>query len=203
MFVCIVPSLTTASGEFSQIDPTHWLLEVPLGASSAIKEVVVSLLTPDSLDPETGASVYISRAGSGLWQYLGFLTNEKPSDVFRVPKDEEVEAELQSMAQGFQEFGEIPTEFAQLGVAIEPLDNIANMEYQGRSLSLLAKQQDLDLAMGIAGDLENFVTSVARPVPLEMGLGDALIIPSAIFYQWSERFRRRYAMDPHFWKKTI
>ncbi len=53
-----------------------------------VKHIVVLLLGTVPLDPAFGASVYLCTSNpEPSWQYLGFISNEKPSAIFKVKMD--------------------------------------------------------------------------------------------------------------------
>mmetsp|Transcript_73025 Transcript_73025/g.194936 ORF Transcript_73025/g.194936 Transcript_73025/m.194936 type:complete len:158 (-) Transcript_73025:65-538(-) len=122
------------SDSFQQIDAAKWSVDIE--NSQQIRDVVVFLTTPLTA-PGIGLSCYITGPPFTNWHFLGAVTNENPSAVFRVrwPKDEGA-----------------PTA-AQLGVSLEPLEQIAIQQ------AALPGTELVDFGKMVAQDLWNYLES--------------------------------------------
>merc|ERR1712038_2210039 len=75
---------------FRQLDPTHFVIDVEMGTFNHI----VVFLTGQSPFPDgTGGAVYFSwpptqpeLGTEPAWQYLGMISNQKPSAIFKISK---------------------------------------------------------------------------------------------------------------------
>ena len=70
--------------DFEAIQSNQYLLTIP--DADDINHLVIFLTGTVALPPGTGGSVYFSwpdPISPQTWQYLGYISNEKPSAVFR------------------------------------------------------------------------------------------------------------------------
>jgi hypothetical protein len=76
-------SFPITSANLTQVDPTHWVLDVCSLVRPdywELKEVALFLLTPNSLDPAAALGLYV-KAGPSEWLYRGCVHNGHPSEV--------------------------------------------------------------------------------------------------------------------------
>eukprot|EP00277_Geminigera_cryophila_P012343 CAMPEP_0179443846 /NCGR_PEP_ID=MMETSP0799-20121207/27310_1 /TAXON_ID=46947 /ORGANISM="Geminigera cryophila, Strain CCMP2564" /LENGTH=164 /DNA_ID=CAMNT_0021230333 /DNA_START=113 /DNA_END=604 /DNA_ORIENTATION=+ len=119
---------------FQQIEAAKWSIDIE--NSQQIRDVVVFLSQPLSL-PGMGMSCYITGPPFEQWHFIGAITNESPSGVFRVrwPKDEAA-----------------PTA-ARLGISIEPLQQIEAQQ------ATIPSSELVDFGKFVAKDLWNYLES--------------------------------------------
>ena len=103
-------SFVIPSTSFTQVDATHWTLDVSAltgGAFGEVRDVCLFVPGGGLLPPEAGLALHVQSGGSG-WEYRGAVSNATPSEVFPTawPRPEGGD-------------GYWPT--AQVGVSVEPL----------------------------------------------------------------------------------
>ncbi|CAL8303331.1 unnamed protein product [Boreogadus saida] len=145
----------------------------------SVNHVVVFLLGTEPFPAGMGGAVYFSfpdpatgGQGGQVWQLLGFITNEKPSAIFKISGLKAGEA------GGAHPFGTMGAaspaiSMAQVGVSVELLDQ-------------LAQQTPVSAA----------TVSTAQMTPSH----SETFIPSSCILRWYENFQRRLAQNPTFWK---
>lgn len=175
-----------------------------LSDCEAVNHVVVFLLGTEPFPAGTGGAVYFSPPGGGPggpeWQLLGFITNDKPSAIFRI-------SGLKAGAAGPSPFGPgaVPGpglgggSVAQVGVSVEALEQLAQQTpVSGATVSTV--DSFVQFSQKMLDSLYNFAASFAvgqaqmTPNPTET------FIPSSCILKWYENFQRRLAHNPNFWK---
>lgn len=146
------------------------------------------------LPPDHGVQIFWSISGvpqqpgvqppSTGFELLGSLTPDKPSEVFRTGWSEH-EQLAEIMASN------IPT-VVTIGLSIEPLNNIANVQGKNRL------EHRMFVAQKIAGDLFRYMQSFDTGGASGSG---QMIVPANIFDRWMQRFETRFRRDPNFFLK--
>ena len=145
----------------------------------SIAEVTFFLLPTTPVPPGYGAILYYSAPPSfDTWTVIGAISPEKPSGVFRTgwPTEESLAG----------------CPCVQLGVALEPLATIENLE-----LSRGGVEDRFAFAHKIALDLFQYMSSFSTE---QNGM---MLVPVKIFDSWFERFERKYKLDPNFFLKDL
>jgi hypothetical protein len=177
LFGIVIPGrpLTT---EFQLVDATKAITIVENPGS--VTEITFFLLPTTPIPPGYGAILYYSTPPFQNWELLGSVDPTKPSGIFRTgwSTNEEVKR--------------MP--FIQLGVSLEPLDTIKNLNIVSSGV-----EDRFAFAHKIALDLFQYMTSFST--------GDAssrsmMTVPMNIFDCWMERFERKYRIDPNFMMKN-
>ena len=81
----VIVSGRLAQLDFQNVDTNKFLLTIP--DADTINHIVVFMTGASPLPPALGGSVYFSWPDPNLppsWQYLGFISNDKPSAIFKV-----------------------------------------------------------------------------------------------------------------------
>lgn len=197
MFGCLV------AGRLVQTDPVQvssdkFVFNVP--DYEDVNHVVVFMLGTVPFPAGTGGAVYLSLpepAGGAGWQLLGFITNDKPSAIFKM-------SGLKHREGGAHPFGSGASSrpspsVAQVGVSVEALDQLAQqIPVCGAAVStvdsfLLFTQKMLD-------SLFNFASSFAVTQGQMVPNPSETFIPSSCVLKWYENFQRRMSQNPNFWK---
>eukprot|EP00996_Jenningsia_fusiforme_P003065 NODE_3872_length_902_cov_20.373974_g3566_i0.p1 GENE.NODE_3872_length_902_cov_20.373974_g3566_i0~~NODE_3872_length_902_cov_20.373974_g3566_i0.p1 ORF type:complete len:184 (-),score=28.49 NODE_3872_length_902_cov_20.373974_g3566_i0:227-778(-) len=182
MFGCIVPGFAPQQN-FQQVDPQRWVLTfcVPL-ASDQLVVYLAAGATP--LPPGLGGGVYISKMGEPAFEYLGCLTNEKPSAIVTIPTHLVNNVHPHTLC---------------VGVSLDTVDNLRNLDGEVRHRGLLYLSRKAELATQIGRDLYNYLQSFAKP-SAPGGPADMLVVPSSILDKWMERLAARIQLDAKFSK---
>lgn len=177
-----------------QVAPDKFVFNLP--DSEHVKHVVVFMLGSVPFPPGSGGAVYFSfpdpGSGSPVWQLLGFITNDKPSAIFKI-------SGLRAGEGGAHPFGSSPSSGAQVGVSVEPLDQLVQqIPVSGAAVStvdsfLLFTQKMLDSLFNFAS---SFAVTQAQMTPNP----SETFIPSSCVLKWYENFQRRMSQNPNFWK---
>ncbi|XP_043927135.1 protein Hikeshi [Protopterus annectens] len=146
-----------------------------------------------------GGSVYISypdSSGLPVWQLLGFITNEKPSAIFKI-------SGLTSGVGSQHPFGamtipQMPS-VAQIGISVEPQEQLAQ-QTPVASAAPSTLDAFTQFTQKMLESFYNYATSFTvsqmqmTPNPSE------LFIPASVVLKWYEIFQRRLSQNPNFWK---
>jgi hypothetical protein len=153
---------------------------------TTVSEVVCFLLPNAPLPPQQGILLYWQLSSPGReatgFELLGSITHERPSAIFRTRWSHN-----QILLEQHQNSPKVT-----LGISIEPLENIQNVD------SGSANEKRLFVAQQIATDLFQFMQSFDTGA---VG-GMMMTVPTNIFDRWMQRFEARFRRDPNFFMKT-
>lgn len=195
MFGCLVAGRLVQT-DAVQVAPDKFVFNLP--DYENVNHVVVFMLGTVPFPAGMGGAVYFSfpdrASGSQVWQLLGFITNDKPSAIFRI-------SGLRPGEGGAHPFGAAPppASVAQVGVSVEALEQLSQQEpAPGAAASTV--DSFLSFTQKMLDSLYNFASSFAvtqvqmAPNPAET------FIPSSCVLKWYENFQRRLAQNPNFWR---
>lgn len=168
-----------------------------------ISELTFFLLPNVTLPSNVGAMLYWSASIPGNpasattgFELLGALTPTKPTAIFqtRWRDNESLNNMIQCSSSGNPSESFMVNIQITLGVSIEPLENIRNLDILSRNHSLDSK----NVAKKIALDLFNFLQS------FDTGQAPSgwMTVPTNIFERWFQRFERKIERDPTFFLKA-
>ncbi|DAZ92739.1 TPA: hypothetical protein N0F65_002557 [Lagenidium giganteum] len=162
--------------DFKEIGPSHYVTEIydPM----QVTDLTFFLLPNSPVPPGFGAVLYFAVPALQNWQLLGTVFAEKPSAIFRTGWPTHPDVAGQPVLQ--------------LGVSIEPLDNVKNL---GIEASGLAERKEF--ALKIAMDLFNYMTSFSTSQDQSY-----MVVPTNLLDKWMERFETKYKRDPNFMLKN-
>ncbi|KAL1238222.1 Protein Hikeshi [Trichinella spiralis] len=177
MFGVLVPGRAVQTN-FTQIDDTHCVFS--LDDAEHVNHIIVLLTGQVAFPQGYGGAVYLcypSSDGQQAWLYLGFVSNEKPSAIFRVTKLKSMIVPQTNVPGGFVGFNKSST-VVQLGISVEPLTSITSLtpSFFNYALSFSANKADI------------------------VNKADGPYVPVNVVQGWYEQFSRRLAADPNFWK---
>lgn len=201
-----------------QAGPNTFLLAVD-GVES-VNHIVVFLTGQVPFGEGFGGSIYLgwpSNAVGGQvsanldsvsWQLLGFISNEKPSAIFKIAKvkPHEIVANPfgESMAMDMSA-NSLTSTSALVGVSVEPLAEIVQ---KTPSADTVASTVDTftEFSQKMLENFFNYAASfAASPAQIAMqqqvvgGLNESYI-PFSALQQWYMNFQRRLQSNPDFWK---
>ncbi|KAK5605821.1 hypothetical protein CRENBAI_005329 [Crenichthys baileyi] len=150
-----------------------------------VNHVVVFMLGTVPFPAGMGGAVYFSFpdpvSGAPVWQLLGFITNEKPSVIFKI-------SGLKAGEGGAHPFGVmayVSPSMAQVGVSVETLDQLAQ-QIPVSSAAVSTVDTFMQFTQKMLDSLYNFASSFAlsqaqmTPNPTET------FIPSSCILKWLE-----------------
>ncbi|AWP15911.1 putative protein Hikeshi [Scophthalmus maximus] len=201
MFGCLVAGRLVQT-DAAQVASDKFVFNLP--DCDSVNHVVVFMLGTVPFPAGTGGAVYFSfpdpEGGGPVWQLLGFITNDKPSAIFKI-------SGLRAGgggAAGAHPFGAVPASsaspsVAQVGVSVEALDQLAQ-QIPVSSAAVSSVDSFRQFTQKMLDSLYNFASSFAltqaqmTPNPTET------FIPSSCVQRWYENFQRRMAQNPNYWK---
>ncbi|XP_060938848.1 protein Hikeshi [Limanda limanda] len=198
MFGCLVAGRLVQTDPL-QVAPDKFLFQLP--DFHNVNHVVVFMLGTVPFPPGTGGSVYLSvpdpGGGGPAWQLLGFISNDKPSAIFRIS------GLKPGPGAGPQPFGPGGScgsgSGAQLGVSVEPLQQLVQ-EVPVSSAAVSSVDSFLQFTQKMLDSLFNFCSSFAVSQEQMIPNRTETFIPSSCVLRWYENYQRRMAQNPNFWK---
>lgn len=229
MFGCVVAGRLVQTN-LQQVDATRFVFV--LDDARNINHMAVFLTGAIAFPPGYGATVHFGwpKDGQMSWQFLGCLTNEKPSAIFKVSSFKPSAASSSSssssplttvagssdqMTDDSESMLDIATPAvaasiteqpvqAQLGIAIETMDVIQSLLAQQAGTNRLvlhgSKQPETTLS-DYAIITRRILENFYNYVTSFLGEGNDL--PSKIITAWYQHLDRKIRLDPDFWKKAI
>lgn len=196
MFGCLVAGRLVQT-DAAQVASDKFVFNLP--DYESVNHVVVFMLGTVPFPAGMGGAVYFSfpdpASGGPVWQLLGFISNDKPSAIFKI-------SGLKAGAGGAHPFGAVASSspsVAQVGVSVEALEQLAQ-QVPVSSAAVSSVDSFLLFSHKMLDSLYNFASSFAvtqaqmTPNPAES------FIPSSCLLRWYENFQRRLSQNPNFWK---
>lgn len=196
MFGCLVAGRLVQTAA-QQVAEDKFVFDLP--DYENINHVVVFMLGTVPFPEGMGGSVYFSYPDSNgvpVWQLLGFVTNGKPSAIFKISGLKSGEGSQHPFAA--MNIVRTPS-VAQIGISVELLDSLAQQTPVG-SAAVSSVDSFTQFTQKMLDNFYNFASSFAvsqaqmTPSPSEM------FIPANVVLKWYENFQRRLAQNPLFWK---
>ncbi|XP_056120794.1 protein Hikeshi [Rhinichthys klamathensis goyatoka] len=196
MFGCLVAGRLVQT-DAQQVSADKFVFDLP--DCERVHHVVVFLLGTVPFPAGMGGAVYFSFPDPALgpvWQLLGFITNDKPSAIFKI-------SGLKAGEGGAHPFGMMAASqapsVAQVGVSVESLDLLAQQTPVSHS-AVSTVDSFTQFTQKMLESFYNFTSSFAlsqsqmTPNPSEM------FVPASSILRWYENFQRRMMQNPNFWK---
>ncbi|KAM4787901.1 protein Hikeshi isoform 3-T3 [Cyanocitta cristata] len=189
----LLSDLATSSAPY--FPPTH------MGSEDYenINHVVVFMLGTIPFPDGMGGSVYFcypDQSGMAVWQLLGFVTNEKPSAIFKI-------SGLKSGKGSQHPFGAMnlpqTPSVAQIGISVELLENLAQ-QTPVASAAVSSVDSFTEFTQKMLDNFYNFASSFAVTQAQMTPNPSEAFIPANVVLKWYENFQRRLTQNPLFWK---
>ncbi|KAF7728735.1 hypothetical protein EC973_005572 [Apophysomyces ossiformis] len=182
MFGCIAAGRLVQTN-LQQVDVNKYVFE--LSDAQTINHLVVFLLGTIPFEPGFAATVHLLWPNKE-WQFLGIISNEKPSAIFR----------LRTTQPNTETF---PIGNATLGISIEPLEAVLQQQ-QAQQMQLVVKSNQMNhaaqIAQKILENLYNYVTSFMQD-------SSEGVLPLKAFQTWYDNLGRKLANDPNYLSDKI
>lgn len=171
------------------------------------------------LPPGTAGCIYFSMPDPNApptWHYLGYLTNEKPSAIYRITNLSQTQnrsglptnSNNNSNGLGFN-YSQAPVlHVAQIGISVEPLESAVQM-VPAIETTASSVNSFKDFINKTVGNLYNYCSSFSRSGnelignPFQVGgnsSGSTQFVPLSTIQVWYENYTRRLSSDQNFWK---
>lgn len=192
----IIVSGRLVQTDFQQIGETQFLITVP--DADNINHIVVFLTGTIPFPDGTGGAVYFSwpdPTAPPNWQFLGYISNAKPSAIFKISTLKK-NHEFENSNLGIFGVGKI-SHVAQIGVSVEP---IVAIEQLAATVTEATSNSFLEFVQKMLTSFLNYVSSFTvtqaqmTPNPTEN------YVPLSTIQGWYETFERRLQQNPNFWK---
>lgn len=180
---------------FEQVSPTRCVTTIV--DADSINHLVVFLTGVQPFPEGTGGLVYFSWPDENApptWQLLGYISNEKPSAIFKVSNIKK----SSDFSEEIMMFGQQQTALlARIGISVEPL-----LDVQQQYASVASEHYN---TVNLFGEkmLENFVnftsSFIVTPAQMIANAGDSYI-PLSTMQTWYNNFLRKLQQNPNFWK---
>ncbi|XP_067170689.1 protein Hikeshi isoform X1 [Apteryx mantelli] len=196
MFGCLVAGRLVQAAP-QQVAEDKFVFDLP--DYENINHVVVFMLGTLPFPEGMGGSVYFcypDQSGMAVWQLLGFVTNEKPSAIFKI-------SGLKSGKGSQHPFGamnlpQTPT-VAQIGISVELLESLAQ-QTPVASAAVSSVDSFTEFTQKMLDNFYNFASSFAVTQAQMTPNPSEAFIPANIVLKWYENFQRRLTQNPLFWK---
>ncbi|PRD21321.1 UNVERIFIED_CONTAM: Hikeshi [Trichonephila clavipes] len=193
MFAVIVAGRLVQT-DFQPLDTTKFVTNIV--DADNVNHIVVFLTGAQPFPDGLGGSVYFSWPdpnAAPAWQLLGFISNTKPSTIFKISK-------LKSDSNMTTPFGVQPiSHVAQIGVSIEPLQQL---ELQTPITSSTPSNVDsfMEYTNKMLENFINYICSFAISPNQITASPSETYVPVRTVQQWYLNFQRRLQQNPNFWR---
>ena len=171
-----------------------------------INHIVVFLTGDVPFSDGFGGSIFFgwpSPEGGIAWQLLGFISNLKPSAIFKISNVKPAVSDTNPFgASMIASLGNLSMTTALIGISVEPLDQIAQ---QTPASNTQASTVDsfTEFTRKMLENFLNYASSFAvTPVMMsQMQLNPMEnYVPLSSVQNWYDTFLRRLQADPNYWK---
>ncbi|KAH8872473.1 Protein Hikeshi [Schistosoma japonicum] len=196
MFAALVAGRLVQTN-FNRLSESQFLLDLlPL---NDVNHIVVFLTGETAFPPNMGGGVFLGIQQNGVpnWYFLGVLTNEKPSAIYRISKLTK-SAQLQN---GIHPFGDnglfqcsngvVP---AQIGISVDLLTNLPQQTEE--TTESINSDKMTQFTRFAAESLFNYVASFARD-----NLTSDPLVPMSSIKRWFDTMLQKLSLDASFWQK--
>ena len=174
---------------------------------ATVNHVVVFLTGDIPFSEGFGGAIYFgwpTESNDVSWQYLGYITNEKPSAIFKLGKVKPEDAVQNPFAsvQGIQgQFAGLATgSSALIGILVESHAEIAaKTSAANTAASTVASQTEFCQKMveSFYNHISSFAINQSQMTPAP---DSVYFIPVNAATQWYDNFQRKLSRNPNFWK---
>lgn len=199
-----------------QAGPNTFLLAVD--GVDTVNHIVVFLTGQMPFSEGFGGSIYLGwpslggEASSNLdnvsWQLLGFISNDKPSAIFKIAKVKPHEVITNPFGESMSmdmSANSLTATSALVGVSVEPLAEIVQKTPSADTTASTVhsftefSQKMLENFFNYAGSFAASPAQIAMQQQ-QMGSLNESFIPFSALQQWYVNFQRRLKSNPDFWK---
>lgn len=198
---------------FQQVDANKFL--VTISNADSLNHVVVFLTGLIPLPTGTASCIFFSLPDPNAppaWHYLGHLTNEKPSAIYKLSnltvshiRNNQIAVQSGQMAFNYSQAPVLHV--AQIGISVEPIDSVLQMvpavETSASNINTFT-----EFINKTVGNLYNYCSSFSRttnelignPFQASQPSSNTQFVPLSSIQNWYENYTRRLSNDQNFWK---
>eukprot|EP01128_Nolandella_sp_AFSM9_P006993 TRINITY_DN371_c0_g1_i1.p1 TRINITY_DN371_c0_g1~~TRINITY_DN371_c0_g1_i1.p1 ORF type:complete len:224 (-),score=19.93 TRINITY_DN371_c0_g1_i1:187-786(-) len=184
--------------EGHQTSPTSLIFGVE--GKTPPHHLAVFMTGSKALPTDSCATIHIAWPPfNNVWSYIGYLTNEHPSAIFKLSQKTGGGSARPSFGSTAQ-FGQA---HHQLLVGIE-LAGRAENEHQHGSRAQLQEQATADrvlFARFTLNSLYNYLASYMREMQDQLQRVTVKVVPLTALDAWHAAFERKIRLDPAFWRR--
>lgn len=177
--------------------------------AEALNHLVVFLTGITPLPLGTACCLFFSLPNPSAppaWNYLGYLTNEKPSAIYKLSnlaKTVTHENFMNEITSPIFGFSQAPVGLAQVGISVEPLESVVQMvpALETTASNIASFSSFINKTVN---NIYNYCASFGRTkgqLMNDMTVGpDTQFVPLSIIQSWFETYSRRLSNDQNFWR---
>lgn len=185
----------------NQVDPNTFLLV--LEQADTVNHVVVFLTGQVPFSEGYGGSIYIgwpSPEAGISWQLLGYISNQKPSAIFKLVRVKPSDMVVNPFSQELMDTMVIqqPTH-AQVGIMVEPLAEIVQ-KTPANNTEASTVHSYTEFSQKMLESFFNYASSFSTSPSTSPMDPSGSYVPMGVLQQWYSNFQRRLQANPHFWK---
>lgn len=183
-----------------QASPNQFFLTVDRVES--INHIVVFLTGEVPFAEGFGGSIYFGWPVEGgvSWKILGFISNEKPSAIFKISKVKPNEVVQNPFGQEMMDsFTQLGSTTALIGVSVEPLSELVQ-QTPSADTQASTVESFAEFTQKMLENFFNYACSFAvNPTQAPLNPAESYI-PASVLQQWYGNFQRRLQNNPNFWR---
>lgn len=181
--------------DFQQIADAQFLITIP--EADNVNHVVVFLTGTTPFPEGMAGAVYFSwpdPTAPPAWQFLGYISNSKPSAIFKISQLKKLDEMPSSTVNVFG--ANLPiSHTAQIGVSIEPEGNLMQ-----QTPATTTTDTYYQFGQKMVENFFNFVSSFSVTQSQMVPNPNETFVPLSTIQTWFTNFQRRLQQNPNFWK---
>eukprot|EP00730_Choanoeca_flexa_P018285 TRINITY_DN8883_c0_g2_i2.p1 TRINITY_DN8883_c0_g2~~TRINITY_DN8883_c0_g2_i2.p1 ORF type:complete len:201 (+),score=32.76 TRINITY_DN8883_c0_g2_i2:180-782(+) len=178
-------------------------LMFPLAAPEAVNHLSVFMTGQAPFEDGVAAGIYLCWPNpEPSWHYLGFVSNDKPSALFRIAKVRPQSTVDVNPFDGMPVMQNASTDMAQIGVSIEPLADLMQ-QTEANHAKATSASDFAGFANYAVESLINFVgsfTVTQDEAMFRAAQGEDGWVPIGCVNKWLESINAKLQHDPTFWR---
>eukprot|EP00045_Choanoeca_perplexa_P008336 m.77086 g.77086 ORF g.77086 m.77086 type:complete len:201 (-) comp14451_c0_seq1:1794-2396(-) len=187
--------------EPEQVDVNKYMF--PLMAPETVNHLSVFMTGQAPFEEGLAAGIYLCWPNpEPSWHYLGFVSNEKPSALFRIAKVRPQSTLDVNPFDGMPVFTDAAADMAQIGVSIEPLADLLQQTEANHATATTASDFAGFAAFAVES-LVNFVGSFTvrqDEAMMRAAQGEDGWVPIGCVNKWLENTMSKLQHNPSFWR---
>lgn len=170
-----------------------------------INHVVVFLTGDVPFSEGFGGSIFLgwpSTEGGISWQLLGFISNQKPSAIFKISNVKPSVSDSNPFGSMVANMASLSSTTALIGISVEPLDQVLQ-QTPANNTQASTVDSFTEFSQKMLRNFLNYASSFAvTPVMMSQMPINPMenYVPINSVQNWYDTFLRRMQADPNYWK---